>query len=247
LRGEFETTRAIFLPASLFSKGEVETRHTQGTFEGTMEDGQWTRFVYSVPLGPDATREDRDKTNAIALRPLVGRMDTSIISRHPDDIPPALISTEDEDKDGASEDSAESADVEPREPSNLLRASVEEWWDSSVSTSYMRWDENRNGAELVMEVPVDDSRRAPMVTMTAFFPGGGQHATNVDTILPRRLVIGDGLFKAKAMNGQLHLQGVEMGNWLLPLSESWGAVIGFFGFTGGVEQRLAYTSAQQCS
>ena len=48
------------------------------------------------------------------------------------------------------------------------------------------------------------------------------------------------------MNGQLHLKGRVIGGHLLPTSESWSAVFGVLGFTGGYEQRIAYTSAQEC-
>jgi hypothetical protein len=255
LRGEFETRGAIYIPSSFFSQPDSDTRSVQGTFEGTIVDGEWTRFVYSVPLAADASKDALDASNKIRLRPIVGIFKSSVMTRNPDDIPPSLA-VEEASEEG--EDAGVSVTVEEgdesdeegdasRERSNLLRASVEDWWDSSISTSYMRWDAERDGAVMVMEVPVSDSRRAEAVMLSAFFPGGGLIATQIDSILPHRLPVGDGIIKGKVMNGQLHLQGRVIGGLLLPTSESWSAVFGFLGFTWGYEQRIAYTSAQECS
>lgn len=243
VRGEFETRGAIYLPSSIFTRPATESRVTRGTFAGTIQNGEWTHFVYSVPINPDSSADEIEAAEGVWLRPIVGTLQSSVVLRDPGDIPPSMVEAEPEEDDGVS---VEMDDSTPRVRPNLIRASVEEWWDSSISTSYMRWDADRDGAVMVMEVPVNDTRRSDAVMLSAFFPGGGLNATQIDSILPRRLPVGDGVIKGKVMNGQLHLKGQIAGGHLLPTSESWSAVFGALGFTGGYEQRIAYTSAQEC-
>ncbi|MFT4976261.1 MAG: hypothetical protein ACI8S6_002157 [Myxococcota bacterium] len=245
--GEFQARAAIYHPATFFSRGETDIRAATGTFVGTLTDGEWTRFVYTI-TDPGESEEDglQISTNddALTLFPLVGRLDPAIIERDPSQPPP--VQTEEEEGRQVSISFGSDGEASSEEAVNLLRGSVEEWWDASVTTSYMRWDEALDGAWLVVEVPTSDERGAELVTMNAFFPGAGEHATRIDSILPRRLSVGDGFIKAKVMNGQLHLEGRVVDGRLMPVTESWGAVLGALGFTVGYEQRIAYTSAQEC-
>lgn len=239
--GEFEGRLALYLPGSFFSPAQTRERNIRGSFSSTLEDGVWQRFVYTIE--PDADEEDSD--DSISLRPLMGQLPSGVLQNAAevadaeatsDDPSPAAEQTADEEETPDEDDAL-----------NILQASVDSWWNSTISTSYMRWDRQQNGAVLVREVPTSDRRNAEVVTLSAFFPEGGPHATRIDSVLPERLVLGDGPIRVTVRNGQLHLQGRVVSGWLLPTTEHWGAVFGALGYTVGYEQRIAYTSAQPCS
>lgn len=242
LRGEFEVRVAVYLPSTFFSRGETDTITHRGTFEGTLEGGVWRHFAYRTapPSAEELAERQLEHDGSVDLRPLVGRFDSDIIERVDEPAPEPEGS--DEDNRSVSVSVGTGSD----DTMNLLRASIEKWWGSTVQTSYMRWDAAQDGAVLVMEVPTSDRRGAELVTLEAFFPGGGAVATQIDSMLPSRIAIGEGMVKAKVMNGQLHLKGTVIDGVLLPVAESWGGVIGALGFTGGYEQRIAYTSAEEC-
>jgi len=247
LRGEFETRLALYLPMTVFSRAETDTRVTRGTFSGTMRDGTWESFVYSVPVvaARAAGTYPLPEGEEIWLRPLVGALDDGLVTRAAGDIPPETAAAT--EADGGSVSVSFGGDSSSEDAVNAMRASIDDWWDATVRTSYLRWDRDTDSLGLVMEVPTSDARGAELVTLTATFPGAGPHATRIDTVLPKRQVVfEEGPIKVKAMNGQLHLRGRVVEGLLLPTTERWGGVIGAMGFTVGYEQRMAYTSAQEC-
>ncbi len=70
--------------------------------------------------------------------------------------------------------------------------------------------------------------------------------TALDVTFPKRMQIGDGVVKARILNGQLHLRGQTNELGTLPSSESLSVVVGVLGFTVGVEQEIRYVRARPC-
>lgn len=237
---------ALYQPTSVFSSGGSESVTGSGTFSGRLEDGVWTSFTYSL------TSSDGDLTMDLPIMPLVGAIDPSIITNlSEDDGEPeggevSVGAQPEEEPEGSRSISVSIGEGDPGDSVNLLRDSINEWFSSSITTSFMRWDDARHGAELVIEVPTSDGWSAPSLMATAFFPGGGRTATELDSVLPKRLTLGEWPLRAKIMDGQLHLRGQVVEGMLLPSRESWSALLGVAGFTAGYEQRLVYRSVSEC-
>ncbi len=244
ITGFISAELALYQPASVFSSSGSESVTGSGTFSGRLEDGVWTSFSYAV------TSPDGDLTLDLPIMPLVGEIDPSSVTN---------LNAEEEEADGEDasvatppeEEEARSLSLsigeeESRESMNLLRDSIDAWFSGSITTSFMRWSDARSGAELVIEVPTSDKRNAPLLMATAFFPGGGKTATELDSMLPKRLTLGDWPLRLKVMDGQLHLRGQVVAGVLLPSRESWSVLLGIFGMTVGYEQRLVYRSVSEC-
>jgi hypothetical protein len=249
--GALAAELALYQPTSVFSRGGSESVTGQGTFSGRLEDGVWTSFSYAL------TSASGDLTMDLPIMPLVGEIDPAIVVNllaEPDESveKPEGTGISIGQKSGTAEEpgsrtvSISMGGGDAEETVSLLRDSIHTWFDSAVTTSFMRWDDARHGAQLVIEVPTADTWTAPTLTATAFFPGGGKVATELDSILPRRLTIGEWPLRAKIMDGQLHLRGQVVDGLLLPTQESWSAMLGVVGFTGGYEQRMVYLSATEC-
>ncbi|MFT5683746.1 MAG: hypothetical protein ACI8RZ_004678, partial [Myxococcota bacterium] len=250
--GAISAELALYQPASVFSSGGSERLAGIGTFSGRLEDGVWTSFSYAL------ANASGDLTMELPIMPLVGEIEPSIVTNR--SIPP-----EDASEDGATgtgvqvgktsdtpdESSTRSVSIslgdgDPGESVSMLRDSIDAWFDGAITTSFVRWDDERHGAQLVIEVPTGDSWKSPSLMATAFFPGGGKVATELDSVLPKRLTIGEWPLRAKIMDGQLHLRGQVVDGVLLPAQESWSALFGVAGFTAGYEQRLVYRTATEC-
>ena len=231
LTGAVAAEVAMYQAASVFSSGGHESLAGRGTFSGRLEDGVWTSFSYRMA--------GEDGGLGLPVIPLTGSIDPTIIENENDD---------DDDDDDRSRTADASIEVDdPIDTVSLLRDSIHQWFSSSITTSFMRWNDPRSGAELVIEVPTSDQRNAPVLTATAFFPGGGQVATELDSVLPQRLVLGSWPLRIKIMDGQLHLRGQVIDGLLLPSQESWSALLGFAGITVGYEQRLIYSTISECT
>ena len=256
LRGTLEVRVVLYQPATLLTRPSTQEQRYTGHIDGELEDGRWRVLRYAV-----SDQEGVPYPGALAFPPLVG-------VPGPDGMqnlhatPPAAPEPEPvpEEKEGRSrkersfsisigedpeDDSAKGAAPEA-EPMNLLWDSIHAWWGGTMISSYARWDGAAQGVELIIEVPTDDSAGAEMVTGTVFFPGGGQQPTRFDTVLPKRLTIGEGLVRARILDGQLHLRGRQVDGLLLPTEESASAVLGALGFTVGFEQHIRYTEARSC-
>jgi hypothetical protein len=244
ITGFISAELALYQPASLFSSGGSESVTGSGTFSGRLEDGAWTSFSYSL------TSSDGDLTVDLPIMPLVGEIDPSIVTNlneEETDEEDAPAGTPPEEKEeGSRSISVSIGEGDPGESINLLRDSIDSWFSSSITTSFMRWSDARSGAELVIEVPTSDKRNAPLLTATAFFPGGGKTATELDSVLPKRLTLGEWPLRVKVMDGQLHLRSQVVEGMLLPSRESWSVLLGVFGITAGYEQRLVYRSVSEC-
>ncbi|MDG1482448.1 MAG: hypothetical protein P8R54_22855 [Myxococcota bacterium] len=242
ITGFLSAELALYQPASVFSSSGSESVTGSGTFSGRLENGVWTSFSYAV------TSSDGDLTVDLPIMPLVGAIDPSIVTNlnaEETDRGDASADTPPEEEDARSL-SLSISEGDPEESMNLLRDSIDAWFSGSITTSFMRWSDPRSGAELVIEVPTSDKRNAPLLTATAFFPGGGKTATELDSVLPKRLTLGDWPLRMKVMDGQLHLRGQVVEGILLPSRESWSVLLGVFGLTVGYEQRLVYRSVSEC-
>lgn len=235
LTGGLSIRLALYHSASVFSGGGREELVGEGTFRGRMQDGVWTAFAYRLSEG--STELD------LPVIPLAGSIDPSIVVNEALQEPEAAETPE----DGRSVSVSVGIGGDSSDAVSLLRDAIDEWFSSSVTTSYVRWDDARSGAELVIEVPTSGGWFSPVLTATAFFPGGGTTATSLDAVFPRRLTIGEWPLRAKIMDGQLHLRGQVVEGMLLPSQESLSAMLGVAGITAGVEQRIVYATVAECS
>ena len=236
LSGGLSVRLALYHTASVFSGGGQEEIAGEGVFQGRMEDGVWTSFSYRL--------SDGDIELDLPILPLAGSIDPDVAVN----VRTAEEEAEDESEASeAAEGSEDSDDSLSMGTINLLRGAIEDWFSSGVTTSYVRWDDARGGAELVIEVPTSEGWFSPVMTATAFFPDGNMTATSLDAVFPRRLTVGEWPLRAKIMDGQLRLRGQVVEGVLLPGQESWSAILGIAGITLGYEQRIVYATISECA
>jgi hypothetical protein len=233
---EFEGTAdvrlAIHQPGGWLGPGDQKTLHAVGTFKGTLDHGVWTSLV------ADIKSTGEDELTIDTVRPLVGRM------------PPAQDAEGDAGGGNVSVSiGGESTSVALAGPSeeaaNLLDELVDEI-DPAITLSFVVWDAGRRAIVLREQVPLNRPNDGETMEIRTFFPEAGV-PTAIDVIFPERVRFGEGLVKATATNGQMHLRSKATELGLLPGVESLSVVFGALGFTIGMEQRLAYTRARACA
>jgi hypothetical protein len=70
--------------------------------------------------------------------------------------------------------------------------------------------------------------------------------TAMDVMLPRKIRLSEDGMTATLMDAQVHLRAAQTDVGLVPVEEGMSLVVGFFGFTLGVEQRIRYTAMRRC-
>lgn len=232
LEGTADVRLAIHQPGGWLGPGDQKTLHATGSFAGTLDHGVWTSL--RAELG--STGDDELKIDQV--RPLVGRM------------PPAPEG-EGQGSDGnvsvsiGGETTSVALAGPSQEAANLLDELVDEI-DPAITLAFVVWDAGRRAIVLREQVPLNRPNDGETLEIRTFFPEAGA-PTAIDVVFPERVRFGDGLVKATATNGQMHLRAQETELGLLPGVESLSVVFGALGFTIGMEQRLAYTRARACA
>lgn len=228
--GTVETTFAAYTPPTLFSRAQRHDRKLGGTFEGRFSDGHWLSFQYELePKGDWGDEADSDF--GVPLFPMMGKIDQKVVKRANPDEEGGAARVEVKDASGRA--------------MNLLHNVLDEI-NPATTIAHAEWSEPESGVVLYQDMPLKDGRNADVVTLTTYLPGGGEQATRLDAVFPRRVRVGEGMLKATIFDAQMHLRGQPDASGVLPALESVSLGIGVLGFTVGYEQKLTYARAATC-
>lgn len=225
LEGEARQVFRVHQSADRFSLPSKTELEASGPFIGRIEDGLWTRIDFQ------RTYSDPRREVVVDLKPLVGRT------------PKSEGAEQGEVSLSVGSDGAQMAGS-VAESMSLLRAAVERW-TGSVETRYARWDEPSKTVQYLRHVAVSEGSN-DTVEVVSSFPQGGELATRVDAVWPRRLKLGSWPLRATLRDPQMHVLGFVHDGDVLPNAESVSLVVGVLGFTVGYEQHLTYGAAAPC-
>lgn len=201
-----------------------ETRG-EAVFAGRLEDGIWTDF-HVEPLGELSRRRRQEERLVYSderhFAPLVGKL------------PPRETQ----------EQSRRSKEETSEEPRNVLRQTLEEI-GSLVSTSWASWDEARSGVVYHTSVPIGEGSRAPEIEIKAYFPDGGDWATEQDIQFPPTFRLSRPLSPV-VRDASVHLRSRIHQNQVFPSSESFRFGFQVLGFEMSGAQSIQYTHASRC-
>jgi hypothetical protein len=227
LRGDVRYELALYVPGGWLGPGEQRRIAREGTFSGTLDHGLWRRL--EARLDPV---EGEDAFSIDQIRPMVGRL-PSTGERG------GSLSVGASNK-GTSIDVAGGA----RQGLGLLDQIIE-GIDPAVTLAWSSWDASSAAMLLHQSVPLGVSGSQELLIVTTF-PAAGP-PTALDAEFPKRFRIGTAPFRVTLMNAQLHLRGEITPLGVLPTQESSSVVLGFLGWTLGVEQRLHFRGARACA
>ena len=227
VRGDARLQIVFVRPGGLMGPGETVRADARGPFTWRIRDGRWvdTRLTLtSTGDGPDLRMS--------SAFPITGRAG-------------------DPDEDGESELSISLAGDTPSidlaaEGGRHLNM-VDEILEGLQPEATLSWVEPRDagGYVLVQRAPVPGAVGDEPLEIRTAFPDK-KVPTAVDVRLPRKVRIGEGLAVATLMDAQVHLRAAQTDVGLVPVEEGMSLVVGFMGFTLGVEQHLRYTGMRPC-
>jgi hypothetical protein len=225
VQAEAKDTIVILGSGGLFGSPEHSVYTASGTLFGRLDHGVWTSW--GPPLHDDIP-DDKVKLGAITARPMVGK----------------TIEHEGDPEHGGSVSVGSSGDVAIASSGpkavNLLDEILDEV-DPAVSMAYVEPD--GEGWALVEHADIE-GQEDDLDMRWHIEPSG--LPTSLDVTFPKRMSFGDGLVRAKVLNGQLHLAGTTNALGTVPTIESLSVVVGVLGFTLGVEQEIRYTRVRPC-
>ncbi|MEZ4235408.1 MAG: hypothetical protein R3F59_04455 [Myxococcota bacterium] len=229
LEGDVALRQTGFAAPSLFRRADRAESTFGGTFHGRLDGGRWTSFEYT--LARTSGSEDSTELEA-PLWPMVGRIDPSVPHRIvPDEEAPS---------------SSLRVEGGSGEGMNLLRHTLD-LIDPATSTATAEWRDSEASVRVLQDVPVDDAANADVLAVSTRFPGGGDQATDVDVVFPRRMRGGTRLLRVTVYDAQFHLRAQRVGERVLPAKESVSLGLSVLGFTIGYEQALTYRRATPCA
>ncbi|MCA9566391.1 MAG: hypothetical protein KC656_01055 [Myxococcales bacterium] len=224
--GDVRTTATIRQKSLSFRRAADAPIVREGTWEGTLEDGTWTRFDYTLPPNGSVSIE-------ASVQPIYGTMPPGMAKNLAD--PPTTP-----DADGPPE-----GDDGRQEGLNLMRKAMDGWM-TSTGIAHAQWRDDLGAIELVEQIPTTDSPNADVVTRTTIFPGGRDAPSRVSVNLPSHTTFGTWPTRVHVYDTQGHLVQQAVEDAVLPAAETWSTVSVFLGFTIGYDQRLDYRTATRC-
>lgn len=229
--GEATQTVVVYQAPSRMFTASQRTIEAQGPFTARLEGQRWVKIQYE----PESSDPDLDLD--LDLWPLMGKLSHRRGEGEREEVAISLSSSGGED--GAQISGGVKAGM------GLLHEAFEKL-TGSVETGYATWDEQRNAVRYLREVAVSDERKDKTVTVAAWYPDGGAHATRIDAAWPKQMKLGRWPARITLRDPQMHVQGFVYEDQVLPNAESVSLVAGFFGFTVGFEQQLRYRTATPC-
>ena len=203
-----------------------ETRG-EAVFAGRLQEGFWTA-IHIEPLGEVRRRGSQPEQITYGderrFNPLVGKLRPRKTSK---------------------EEARRRGDNTSREPRNVLRVILDEV-GSLVSTSWASWDEERLGVVYHTSVPLREGARSPEVNIEAFFPGGGNWATEQDIVFPETFRL-ERPFAPIIHDAKVSLRARIHDNLVFPTGESFRFGFRVLGFEMSGAQSIDYTHATRCS
>ncbi|HCH62590.1 MAG: hypothetical protein CL927_11865 [Deltaproteobacteria bacterium] len=258
VQGTIRVQVSIYIPGGIWSAGGQRNVVAEGTFEGRLDHGVWTRI--------DATWTDAPN-DALAymeldrFRPIVGRIpkrkdpeaaakefEADIKSRYTadeivgmggptDDSPGSMAITKKGDRIGIHIDGGGD------EALGLLYDVLEEF-DPDGTALYVTWQEDKQRVLLTESIPLS---KKDTFTVQVMFPNGDS-PTQLDVVFPKRFKMeNEEDAEMSVRDAQLHLRSQSTDLGVVPGVEGASAVVRMYGFTIGFDQRVAYRRVRACS
>jgi hypothetical protein len=227
VRGEAHMKLMFVRPGGLMGPGETIKADASGPFAWRIRDGRWVDTRLEMK-----SRGDGPDLSISTAFPVMGQVGDVIESADAE----VSIGT---DGEQPSIDMA----AEGMRALNM----VDEILQGLKPEATLSWVEPRDagGYVLVQRAPVPGAvGDSPLEIRTAF--PDKKVPTAVDVHLPRKVRIGEGLVVATLMDAQVHLRAAQTDVGLVPVEEGMSLVVGFLGFTLGVEQRITYNAMRRC-
>jgi hypothetical protein len=227
VRGDARLQLVFVRPGGLMGPGETVEADASGPFSWRIRDGRWVDTQLEMKSkgdGPDISMS--------SAYPITGRVG---------DV------TEDADAELSISMEGDKPSIDMAAEGGRHLNMVDEILEELRPDATLSWVEPRDagGYVLVQRAPVPGAvGDAPLEIRTAF--PDKKVPTAVDVRLPRKVRIGEGLAVATLMDAQVHLRAAQTDVGLVPVEEGMSLVVGFFGFTLGVEQHIAYTAMRRC-
>jgi hypothetical protein len=243
LQGTVTYGLAFYTPGGWLSPGEQHEMTLSGTFDATLNHGEWTQM--------DLVWEHSEMAEAAQTHTMVGRMSEALRKKtqiHPmvghlsKALRKKLKESQGRDRLGARKKDA--AAQGGHEAIGVIDAIIKAI-DPEITMAYAGWDAATGSVVLQQIVPIEEQADAELQVRTTF-PNGGA-PTALDAYFPARMTKAAGLFKLTVLNAQLHIRGQDTAMGVLPGHESVSFVIGLLGFTIGLEQQIHYTRARPCA
>lgn len=229
VRGEASLSLAFVRPGGFMGPGETVRAEAKGPFQWRIVDGQWV----DTKLEMKAETEGLD-INLDAAFPVTGRVGEPAEKPEPD----AEIRL---GRDG------DKRTVDVAQESGRSLNMVDDILEELKPEATLSWVEPRDagGYVLVQRAPVEQAVGDEPLEIRTAFPDK-KTPTAVDVVFPRKIRISEDGFTATLIDGQVHLRAAETDVGLVPVEEGMSLVIGFFGFTLGVEQHIRYDAMRRC-
>lgn len=227
VRGDAHLQLVFVRPGGLMGPGETVKAEASGPFTWRIEDGRWV----DTRLEMTATGDGPDISLSMAF-PVTGRVGEG----------------------GRDGDAELSISLDGDSPSIDMAAEggrhlnmVDDILEGLKPEAMLSWVEPRDagGYVLVQRAPVPGAVGDEPLEIRTAFPDT-RVPTAVDVRLPRKVRVGEGLAAATLMDAQVHLRAAQTDVGLVPVEEGMSLVVGFMGFTLGVDQRLRYTALRAC-
>jgi hypothetical protein len=243
LQGTATYELVFFSPGGWLGPGEQHEAGVSGTFDGTLDHGEWTQMdlVWEQSEMVEATQTPtmegrmsealRKKTQ---IHPMVGHLSKALRKK--------LKESRGRDRLGArkKDAAAQSGHEAIGEIDSIIKAI-----DPEITMAFAGWDEATGSVVLQQMVPIEEHAGGELQVRTTF-PNGGV-PTALDAYFPGRMTKTVGPFKLTVLNAQLHIRGQDTAMGVLPGHESVSFVIGLLGFTIGLERQIQYTRVRPCA
>jgi hypothetical protein len=230
VRGEAELSLAFLRPGGLMGPGETVKAEISGPFQWRIVDGQWV----DTRLDMKAKKREGLEVSLDAAFPITGRVGE-----------PA----EKPEKDGELTVNLEGGNpsIDVAQESGRSLNIVDDILEELQPETILSWVEPRDGGGyvLVQRAPVPGAAGDEPLEIRTAFPDK-KTPTAMDVMLPRKIRLSEDGMTATLMDAQVHLRAAQTDVGLVPVEEGMSLVVGFFGFTLGVEQRIRYTAMRRC-
>lgn len=239
VQGRVRLQISLYTPGGLFARAERSDVVGQGTFEGTLDAGLWTRLETTWAEAPEGSS---GRLTTDRFHPIVGKL--------------AAKPGAGEGAEGAGDAEGDAGNVSISTGEDGLKIDVSdggeaamgvldetlEAIDPDVTTAYVVWDAPTRQVRLHQLVALGDREDLEIVVR---FPENGP-PTQLDAVFPSVLKRKEDGFTFTARDAQFHLRSKVTELGVVPGSEGVSLVMGALGFTVGFDQRVTYDRVRAC-
>ena len=242
LQGEVQIEVRLFQPPTAFSDAGESVLIQTGSFDAVYDAGRWTRFL--IDLKRDGVPQGAD----LVVGSVLGEADKGVVRTVKDEADAAAGKQDalEGDVQVAVGSGGMAVQTGGGQAASTLGKLVDGALTDSPTTSYVYWDKKGKEVVFVVEAAIEADKPNDLLITKVRFPRGAPVPTAIDTTLPKRVTVGDGMVRGRVLSMQLHLRGQDVDGQFLPSIETLSGALGAMGFTVGYEQKIVYREARPC-